>query len=465
MKGRPVKRLVLTSMALAAGGALLLSACAPSPSATEPSGDATQSSASQSESSASDAPTESDTGSSSDASDESAEDVTLKMWSWRTEDVDKYNEIFAVFEAENPGITVDFEAFQNTEYNQILTTGLAGSDGPDVPMVRSYGLLQPLVEAGQLEPIDGKVDGLDEIAPSVMSGAKGRADGKTYAVPLSTQTLQMFYNKKIFADNGLTVPTTWDEFIANNEKLLAAGITPMALGAKDDWVLPIFSDIIGSARYGGSEYEAKLLSGETDFNDPNYVAAIQLVEDMEKYLSPDVVGVAYSDSQVQFTAGQAAQYPGGSFEIATFKSQAPDLDFGSFQVPVPPDAVLDTPVSPSYADGNIAINAKSAHKDEAVKLLNWMAGPEFGQLYADKLNQFSVVPGVNYNDPIMQEAWSNYQKGQAPYLQLVDFRYGEPMGSAILGQQIQKLFLGDVTAADAAAAVWDGVSQWFKPGQ
>jgi raffinose/stachyose/melibiose transport system substrate-binding protein len=171
-----MRRRILTTAALLAGGALALSACAPS----------------------------ADPGSTSDAGD----DVTLTVWSWRTEDVDAYNRIFDVFEKDHPGITVEFEAFQNTEYNQILTTGLAGSDGPDVPMVRAYGQLQPNIEAGQLEPIDGEVDGLDGIAESVIAGAKGKADGKTYAVPLATQTLQMFYNKKIFAEQGLSVPTT-----------------------------------------------------------------------------------------------------------------------------------------------------------------------------------------------------------------------------------------------------------------
>jgi raffinose/stachyose/melibiose transport system substrate-binding protein len=428
-----MRRRILTTAALLAGSALLLSACAPSAS----SGD--------------------------DAA--SGDEVTLKVWSWRTEDVEAYNKIFDVFEAEHPEITVEFEAFQNTEYNQILTTGLAGSDGPDVPMVRAYGQLQPNIEAGQLEPIDGEVDGLDDIAPSVIAGAKGKADGKTYAVPLATQTLQMFYNKAIFEEQGLEVPTTWDEFIEVNEKLLAAGVTPMALGAKDDWILPIFSDIIGSARYGGSEFEEKVLAGETDFNDPDYVASLQLVADMQKYLTPDVVGVSYTDSQIQFTSGQAAQFPGGSFEIATFHNQAPDLEFGSYQVPVPEGAVLDAPVSPAYADGNFAVNSKSENKEAAFELLNWLATPEFGQLVADELNQFSAIPGVEYEDEVMQEAWANAEEGQAPYLLLVDFRYGEPLGTAVLGAEVQKMFLGQVDAAGAATALQTGISQWFTPGE
>lgn len=431
-----MRRRITTTAAFLLGSALVLSACAPSANSGG-------------------APTEGPSG----------EEVTLKVWSWRTEDVDAYNRIFDVFEEKNPGITVEFEAFQNTEYNQILTTGLAGSDGPDVPMVRAYGQLQPNIEAGQLEPIDGKVEGLDTIAPSVIAGAKGKADGNTYAVPLATQTLQMFYNKGIFEEQGLEVPQTWDEFIDVQEKLLAAGITPISLGAKDDWVLPIFADIMGSARYGGAEFEKKILSGETTFNDPNYVASLQLITDVTKYLPKDVVGVSYTDSQVLFTSGQAAQFAGGSFEIATFRNQAPDMELGSYQVPVPADAVLDKPVSPAYADGNFAINAKSAHKDAAFTLLNWMATSEFGQLVADELNQFSAIPGVDYSDEVMKQAWANYEKGQAPYLLLVDFRYGEPLGTAVLGQEVQKMFLGQVDATGAAAALQTGISQWFVPGQ
>ncbi|MBD7956262.1 extracellular solute-binding protein [Microbacterium sp. Sa4CUA7] len=429
-----MRRRILTTTALVAGSVLALSACAPSAS-------------------------------SGDAETESGGDVALTVWSWRTEDVEAYNSIFDVFEEEHPGITVEFEAFQNTEYNQILTTGLAGSDGPDVPMVRAYGQLQPNIEAGQLEPIDGEVDGLDEIAESVLAGAKGKADGKTYAVPLATQTLQMFYNKAIFEEQGLEVPTTWDEFIAVNEALASAGITPMALGAKDDWILPIFADIVGSTRYGGAEFEQKVLAGETDFTDPDYVASLEIITELQPYLTPDVVGVGYTDSQIQFTSGQAAQFPGGSFEIATFRNQAPDLEFGSYQVPLPEGAVLDAPVSPAYADGNFAVNAKSENKEAAFELLNWLATPEFGQLVADELNQFSAIPGVTYSDEVMQEAWDNYEQGQAPYLLLVDFRYGEPLGTAVLGTEIQRMFLGETDAAGAAATLQTGISQWFTPGQ
>lgn len=390
-------------------------------------------------------------------------DVTLKVWSWRTEDAAAYKEIFAVFTAANPTIKVEFEAFQNTEYNQILATGLAGSDGPDVPMVRSYGQLQANIEAGQLVALDGKITLPDGMADSVVASAKGHKDGKLYAVPLATQTMQMFYNKDIFAANNLKVPTTWDEFIAVNEALKGAGLAPMALGAKDDWVLPIFADIIGSARYGGSEFEKKVLAGKANFTDPDYVASLQLVKDMQQYLTNDVAGVSYTDSKMQFTSGQAAQYPGGSFEIAAFLQQAPDLKMGSYLVPPPPGSVSKKALSAGWADGNFAINAKSKKQAAALKLLTWMTTTEFGQLVADKINLFSAIPGVTYNNPVMAEAWQNYEAAKAPYLLLVNFRYGEPMGTAVLGQEVQKMFLGTADPAGAAQALQTGISQWFKP--
>ena len=425
-----MRRRYLPIAAVAVGSALLLSACAPS---------------------------------GSNSPQESGDDVTLSVWSWRTEDIEKYNKIFDVYEEAHPGLTVEFEAFQNTEYNQILTTGLAGSDGPDIPMVRAYGQLQPNIEAGQLEPIDGKVDGIDEIAPSVIAGAMGREDGKTYAVPLATQTLQMFYNKDIFEEHDLSVPKTWDDFIQVNETLVDSGVTPMALGAKDAWMLPIFADIIGAGRYGGSDFEQKILDGSTTFEDPDYVASLELVNDMQEFMTPDVIGVSYTDSQIQFTSGQAAQFPGGSFEIATFTTQAPDMELGSYQVPLPPNAAAETPVTPGYSDGNFAINSKSENKEAAFELLNWLATPEFGQLVADELNQFSAIPGVTYSDKVMKEAWANYEASSAPYLLLVNFRYGEPQGTAVIGEQIQKMFLGQTDAAGAASALQTGVSQWFTP--
>jgi raffinose/stachyose/melibiose transport system substrate-binding protein len=385
------------------------------------------------------------------------------MWSWRTEDVDKYNTIFDVYEAQNPGVTVEFEAFLNTEYNQFLATGLEGSDGPDLAMVRAYGGVQGLIEAGQLVPIDGLVD-VSNVEQSLLAAATGRSDGQLYGVPFATQTLQVFYNKGIFDELGLTEPTTWDEFVALNKAIDAGGYTPMALGAKDAWMLPIFHEIVGAARYGGPAFRDALLAGTKDFTDPDYVASIDIVNQMTDFMVDDVVGVAYADSQIQFTAGLAAQFPGGSFELGNFKTQAPDMELGVYLVPPPPGAVSSKPLSAGWGDGSFAINSKSPNQEAALKLLNWLASPEFGQLFVDEVKQFSVIKGLTYSDPLMKEMNELFLSGPTAYINLVDMRFGDPTGSTLIGEGIQSMFLRDMTPAGVADKLQTGVSTWFTPG-
>ena len=431
----------LSALGLVGVAALVLTGCAPA--AQEPAETSAQAQSS--------------------ATADPVEPVTLTIWSWRTEDVEKYNTIFDVYEAANPGVTVEFEAFLNTEYNQILATGLEGSDGPDLAMVRAYGGVQALIEAGQLLQVDGLVD-TSAVEQSLLAAATGKNDGNLYGVPFATQVLQVFYNKGIFDELGLTEPTTWEEFVAVNDALNASDYTPMALGAKDAWMLPIFHEIVGAARFGGPEFRDELLAGSTDFTDADYVASIDLVNQMTNYMVDDVIGVGYADSQVQFISGTAAQFPGGSFELGNFQTQAPDMDLGVYLVPPPPGAVSDKPLAAGWADGSFAINANTANQEASLNLLNWLASAEFGQLFVDEIKQFSAIKGMTYSDPVMKEIGELFASGPSQYINLVDMRYGDPTGSTLIGEGIQGMFLGEKSAADVAQYLQEGVSTWFTPG-
>lgn len=397
----------------------------------------------------------------SDAQGDSS--TTLTVWSWRTEDVAAYEKIFDAYESKHPGVTVEFKPYKNTEYNTILATGLAEKGGPDVAQLRAYGGLQPLVEAGQLEPLDGVVDGLDAFPDQVLEGAKGRSDGKVYGVPFALQTLQIFYNKAIFDEHGIAVPTTWDELMSAAKKLDKAGVTPFATTGKDTWMLPIVHDIFGAARYGGAEFEQAVLSGEKDFTDPDYVASLEVVQEVARYFPEDVAGVPYTDAQSLFTSGKAAMYPGGSFELGFFQAQAPDMEIGQFSAPPAPGSPAAESVVPGFVDGSYGVNTRSTNKKAATELVEWMATEEFGQLFADELKQISPVPGVVPSDEMVAEMASAFQERPAPYLLLVDFRYGTPSGTDLLGVGMQKMLLGKAAPKQVAADLQKGVEQWFEP--
>ncbi|WP_256794852.1 ABC transporter substrate-binding protein [Terrabacter sp. Ter38] len=426
---RRARRTVLTIAALS--GALVVTACSPSSSGSSSTGDDGK--------------------------------VTLTVWSWRVEDEAAYKKIFAAYEKAHSNVTVDFKAFKATEYNKILATGLAGSSGPDVPQVRSYGQLQGTVASNSLLPLDGKVDlsGWDE---NVVASAKGKEDGKTYSVPLARQTVQMFYNQGLFEKNGVAAPTTWAEFVAANDKLMAAGVTPIAIGAKDDWTLPIVHEVLAAPRFGGKAFQSEVLSGQKTFTDPDWVGSVQVVADLEKYMPKNATGVAQTDAQTLFSAEKAAMIPGGSFDLSVFQKANPAMKIGIFQVPPAPGSPSGSEATTAgWADGNFAVSARSKHPTEATELVKWMTTKEFGQMVTDDIRQISAVPGVEPTDPLLKQMSENYTKSGSPYLLLTDFRYGSPTGTDLLGKGLQELLLGTKDAAAVSQDLETGVKTWFKP--
>lgn len=383
------------------------------------------------------------------------------MWSWRTEDVAAYQKIFAEFEEET-GIKAEFKPYKNTEYDTILETALKGGKGPDVMQLRAYGGLQPLADAGYLVPLDGKVERLGEFSEQALDGARRLEDGRIYGVPFAIQTLQVFYNRRIFEEQGLEEPRTYREFIAAAEKLKKAGITPIAAGGRDIWTLPILHSVVGAEVYGGDRFVQEVLEDPAAFTGPRFVRSIEAVEELMPYLPEDPAGVSYTDTQVLFTQERAAMFIGGSWEAGYFQSTNPELRFGTF--PMPPREGRGPGLVSGFVDGSYGVNANSDNREAALRLVEFMASERFGQMFADELKQISPVPGVEFKDPVLRGMVSDYEANHTPYLLLVYFRYGDPSGTDLLGEGIQNMMLGRATPDQVARSLQRGVSQWYEPG-
>ena len=396
-------------------------------------------------------------------SSDKTSDVTLSVWSWRPEDAAVYRQIFARFHESHPHIQVDFKPYKSTEYNTILSTGLTQAGGPDVAQLRSYGGIQPLIQAGDLVALDGQVAGLSNFETAALDGARGKKDNKVYGVPLEMSTFQIYYNKDVFAKYQLQPPADWDQMIADAKKLVAAGVTPFAAAGKDTWLLPLYDDLFAATRYGGPDFEKKVLAGQAKFTDPGYVAALDVLNQLKPYFPKDQMGLGETDVQTLFATGKAAMIPEGSFALAPLKAINPNLNLGVFNPPPPPGALVAKPLQVGWVDASYGLNAKSKHQKEALELLQWMTTAEFGQLVADQLKQISLVQGVQPSDPLLGEMVRAYRADPTPYLMLVDFRYGTPLGSDLQAAGLQKMLLGQQTAAQVADDIQTGVAQWFKP--
>ena len=386
----------------------------------------------------------------------------LTFWSWRQEDRAFYQEMIKKFQEKEPDISVKFETYAPENYQTILSTALAAGRGPDVIQVRAYGNLETIATPGYLLALDKQtVPELANFPDSALAAETLRSDGKVYAVPFAAQTMLVIYNKKLFRDAGVNPPQTWDELMALNQALKAKNINPFANGTATAWQNETIVGALLSSMLG-KQFEEDIVSGKANFTDPRFVNALSKLKDVSQYFAPNFTGVDYASSQQLFVAGRAAMFAGGSFEVANFKNQNPTLDLGVFASPVAKAG--DERLVARYYDGGYAVNAKTDKRDAAIKFIRFLATPEYGTAFTNRLKNLSPIRDIKIEDPITQEV-AKLAENSMSYLMLVRFRYQEPSGSVLLQSNVQKMLAGQQTPEQAAAEINKGIATYYKPFQ
>lgn len=154
--------------------------------------------------------------------------ITLEFWSW----VGGLDQVVKEFEKAYPNIKVHVNNIGGgpAEYTKLQTALKAGSGAPDVAQIE-YDFLPSFIAT------DGLADmaqyGANESKPFFVPWTWGQVspDGKTvYGVPQDSGPMALIYNKKIFDQYGLAVPTTWDEYAQQAEKLAKASNGTVKMG-------------------------------------------------------------------------------------------------------------------------------------------------------------------------------------------------------------------------------------------
>lgn len=328
---------------------------------------------------------------------------SLTIESWRIDDKTLWEDVLIpAFQRKHPGVTVKFSPTAPTEYDSTINARLTGGTAGDLITCRPFDVSLSLYKKGQLEKLDGKA-ALDAF-PASAKLAWQTDDGKeTYCMPMASVIHGFFYNKKIFNELNLQPPTTQAEFFKVMDAVKAQGkYTPLALGLADQWEThQIVFTGMGPAHWGGEVGRKGLVSGKKKITDPEFIAAWDVLAKLKPYLSKGASAQTYSDSQSQFGLGRAAIYPAGSWDIAQFRGQG--LDFGAFPPPVPKAG--DKCQISDHTDIGIGVNPKSKNKEDAYKLLAWMASQEFADLYTNRVMGFFSLSNhlVPVMDPVAKQ--------------------------------------------------------------
>ncbi|OII39498.1 sugar ABC transporter substrate-binding protein [Curtobacterium sp. MMLR14_010] len=155
-------------------------------------------------------------GSASDIDSALAKGGTLTYWSWTP----SAKAQVAAFEKQYPKVDVKLvnAGTGADQYTKLQNTIKAGSGAPDVAQVEYYAIPQFSLSESLLDLSSYGFDGLEsKFAASTWSSVTN--GDKVYGLPQDSGPMALFYNKKVFDANGITVPKTWDEYVTAAEKL------------------------------------------------------------------------------------------------------------------------------------------------------------------------------------------------------------------------------------------------------
>jgi raffinose/stachyose/melibiose transport system substrate-binding protein len=215
-------------------------------------------------------------------------------------------------------------------------------------------------------------------------------EGRTSVLPYSVTAASVIYNRRIFDEHGLEVPTTWEEFLAVCETLQGADVTPIYSTFLDPWTISqgLFDYTVGGLVDVRSFYAQMDEIGE-DVGPESEVSfqrtllePVQRMVELLQYTNPDASNRAYGDGNTAMAQERAAMYFQGPWAFGEIAKGGADVDLGTFPLPMTDDP----------ADLKVRVN---------IDLSLWIPEAASAQEGARELVQFLMRPEVQ--DPYNAE--------------------------------------------------------------
>lgn len=271
---------------------------------------------------------------------------TFRIWWFETGAYNTaWEEALADFQAAHPEVTVEFELKTFDQMQQTARMVLNSEDVPDLMEVNKGN-----ATAG-LYSMEGLLTNLDDVAAeygwdqTLSSSAQTTAryneqgimgSGSLYGIPVYGEYILVFYNKDMFAERGMEVPTTFEEFEAILDAFVAEGIVPMNAGGANGW--PLTHNWQELVLYKATREEInnfQFLQGEVDFQGEAFTyGAEKFLEHVQKgYYGDNINGITNDDANNGFAQGLYPIFIGGTWNFGVYKAQETDFEWGVFLLP------------------------------------------------------------------------------------------------------------------------------------
>lgn len=238
------------------------------------------------------------------------------------------NSVVDKFNAAYPDITVTIEPGNGGAYSELLKTKDSVGEFPDIMEMRDTALY---VRAG-------KIAELPEDITSLFKTTTKFGD-KVYTAPMAGENTQgIIYNKDYFDENGLSEPTTYDEFIELCQTIKDKGdMSPLVVGGQDIWHMGFlfhkaYNDQVLSQ---DSDFIKHCYEGTKDFTDPTIKATFEELKTIMQFAQDGWASTPDAQITTFLANNMSAMMYSGTHMFAQIKAAAPDMQIGWFPVPSP----------------------------------------------------------------------------------------------------------------------------------
>ncbi len=371
---------------------------------------------------------------------EATKPITINYW--RVFDgEDNFKEIIDAYKARHPYITINYRLLRYDEYEKEILNALAEDRGPDIFSIHNTWIRKYQSKLAPLPPtttmvypvVKGSIkkEIVNELRTSNSLTLKSLRDNfaevvysdvvlneKIYALPLSVDTLAMYYNRDLLNNAGIVqLPTYWNrDFLVAVNKLTRLdsreGIIQAGAAMGGAYNISRSPDILSLLMMqNGAIMQSP--EGMVSFNQipafarqSGYNPGLEALRFYSDFANPIKESYSWNESLENsldmFISGNLAIMFSYSYDLQTIKSRSPKLNFSVTNFP---QIEGNPPTNINFANYWVeVVSNKSKYQNEAWNFIQFMTQADQVRSYLAKTNKPTalkiLIPEQNSNDEI-----------------------------------------------------------------
>jgi multiple sugar transport system substrate-binding protein len=346
------------------------------------------------------------------------------------------------FENDNPGVKVEMEfvGWDNL-WNKIITSIGSGS-APDVMYIGSRWI-PALADLGAILPLEKYVSAEKKAMYYNTVWDTVTFKDEIWGVVRAMSTKAFIYNKDLFEENNVSVPTNWDELLEAAKTINDPDKGVYGIGLAGKRFVSTVTQFQQYLYANGGNIVNK--DGEAIINNENGVGALNFYVELSKYSQPGINEWKREDLIKLFETGKIAMYIDHYHNLMAAKEKGINAD--TFMIPGGP--LNDKPYASVIVTDCMSISSQCENVELAVKFMDYMTG-------FDKQKEWDLLLG--FVPPMIEEKdLPEFQTTEwEPFIEAI--QYGTPEAVNILDWEgvqeaivdsLQKVILGQSGAQEA----------------